>query len=197
MSADGGPARRLNISWVRHTPPCAAGVPTDARSISSLIRRRGTNSRARSSSFPGELPRELNLGHIRSILPIGERGSSSGETIPTRRAGNGTAAEPPAKFGSTPTVRNVLEVVVAQRQPDLADAGGRSRLLFSRSRRHRKHLFVRVRRLRRSPPHARSRNTTRRFPSTDGERIVYSAGGEIACLDAATNEVRRVPISRR
>jgi tricorn protease len=33
-----------------------------------------------------------------------------------------------------------------------------------------------------------------RFPSTDGRRIVYSAGGEVACYDAATDTLRRIEI---
>ncbi|HVA32866.1 MAG TPA: PDZ domain-containing protein [Candidatus Baltobacteraceae bacterium] len=33
-----------------------------------------------------------------------------------------------------------------------------------------------------------------RFPSTDGKRIVYSAGGEIACYDVATGNAERVEI---
>ncbi|HYL28065.1 MAG TPA: PDZ domain-containing protein [Candidatus Nitrosotalea sp.] len=34
-----------------------------------------------------------------------------------------------------------------------------------------------------------------RFPSTDGKRIVYSAGAEIACYDVATDTARRIEIA--
>ncbi|HEY1653998.1 MAG TPA: PDZ domain-containing protein [Candidatus Tumulicola sp.] len=33
-----------------------------------------------------------------------------------------------------------------------------------------------------------------RFPSTDGERIVYSAGGELSCYDVAGDRLAKVPI---
>ncbi len=42
--------------------------------------------------------------------------------------------------------------------------------------------------------HTQEREYYARFPSSDGTRIVYSAGGEIACFDAATGETRRIPI---
>jgi tricorn protease len=193
MSADGGQARRLTYLGSAYAAVC--GWSPDGREIYFVANPTTWDEQPRAFVVvPGELPRELQLGHIRSILPIGERGAVVGRnsTDPARwkRYRGGTAGEVWIDSEGTGTFSKLplpdgnptWPMPVADRVYFLADHEGIGNIYSC--------AFdgADVRR------HTHEAEYYARFPSTDGERIVYSAGGEIACLDAVTNEVRRIPI---
>ena len=142
----------------------------------------------------GGTPRELNLGHARSLsfgpggrLVIGRnaadpgrwkryRGGTAGE-IWIDAHGSGTFAKLPLPDGNP-----CWPMWIGDRIFFLADHEGIGNIYScaldgSDVRRHTQESEYYV-----------------RFPSTDGKRIVYSAGGEIGCYDVEADSARRIAI---
>jgi tricorn protease len=145
----------------------------------------------------GGMPRELELGHARALsfgpqgrLAIGRnasdparwkryRGGTSGE-IWVDAHGSGTFARLPLPDGNP-----CWPMWIGDRIYFLADHEGIGNLYScaldgSDVTRHTNENEYYV-----------------RFPSTDGKRIVYSAGAEIGCFDVGTDTARRIEIETR
>jgi tricorn protease len=143
----------------------------------------------------GGTPCELNVGHARALslgpngrLAIGRnaadparwkryRGGTSGE-IWIDRDGNGVFTKLPLPNGNPCWPMWIGERIffladhegIGNIYSYALDGGGITRHT------HEKEYYV-------------------RFPSTDGERILYTAGAEIVCLDVASDAVRRIAIA--
>jgi tricorn protease len=143
----------------------------------------------------GGTPRELRLGHMKSIYPgfggalvIGRneddpahwkryRGGTSGE-IWIDRSGEGEFEKLALPDGNP-----VWPMWIGDRVYFLADHEGIGNIYScsldgSDVRRHTHHNDYYV-----------------RFPSTDGKRIVYAAGGALYALDVERDEVREIPVA--
>lgn len=143
----------------------------------------------------GGTPRPLELGHARAFARFGENGTVIGRNAadPARwkRYRGGTAGEVWIDAGGTGTFARIplpngnptWPMPIGDRVYFLADHEGIGNIYSCefdgadlRRHTHEAEYYV-------------------RFPSTDGTRIVYSAGGEILCLDLAEDRVTRVPVA--
>ncbi len=140
----------------------------------------------------GGVPRELRLGHMKSLYP-GPAGAcviGRNETDPARwkRYRGGTSGEVWIDRDATgefeklplPDGNPVWPMWIGDRIYFLADHEGIGNIYScaldgSDLTRHTHHNDYYV-----------------RFPSTDGERIVYTAGGALYCLDVASDRVREI-----
>ena len=152
----------------------------DAR-VRDRTRGRRT-SPARSRPYPRPLLRVRRAPRDRAQL----RRSGALETLSRRNGGR--------DLGRRDRLGHVRTAAASRRQSVLADVDRRSHLLPRRPRGHRQHLFGA-----RSTAATYGGTRTRteyyvRFPSTDGKRIVYSAGAAIEVFDVASDAVRRVDI---
>ncbi len=143
----------------------------------------------------GGTPRELHLGHMKSIFPAANGrfaiGRNESDPAKWKRYRGGTSgeiwidAETRGDFERLrlPDGNPTWPMWIGDRIYFLADHEGigniySSALDGSDVQRHTHHSDYYV-----------------RFPSTDGERIVYTAGGSIFCFEIASGEVREIDIT--
>ena len=161
MPARGGEPRRLTFLGRDAGFDRWAGAPT-AREIyfvanpDDVVRK---SKRVRSRSPRRRSPRDLSLGHARS-LSFGPRtagsciGRNAADPARWKRYRGGTAGEIWIDADGSGSSRGCR---LPDGNPMLADVDRRTHLFPRRPRRHRQHLFVRARRHRRHAPHARRR----------------------------------------
>jgi tricorn protease len=195
MPARGGKAQRL--TFLGATQAATIGWSEDGSEIYFVANPTAWyEGETRPFAIPrqGGTPRELNLGHARTLsfgaggrLAIGRnssdparwkryRGGAAGE-IWVDAQGSGTFARLPLPDGNP-----CWPMCIGERIYFLADHEGIGNLYScaldgSDVRRHTDESTYYV-----------------RFPSTDGTRIVYAVGGEIGLLDVASDDARRVAI---
>ncbi|MFN2450263.1 MAG: PDZ domain-containing protein [Candidatus Baltobacteraceae bacterium] len=143
----------------------------------------------------GGTPRELQLGHMKSIFPGPEGrfviGRNESDPARWKRYRGGTSgeiwidAQTAGEFEKLPLPDGnpVWPMWIGERIYFLADHEGIGNLYSctlsgSDIRRHTHH-----------------NDYYARFPSTDGKRIVYSAGGALYCFDVAANAVREIAVT--
>ena len=159
-----------------------------ARSISSAIPRRGTRARpGRSPSRPPAGRRANSISDTRDrLLTVRTARSRSGATPTTRRVGSAIAAAPPARFGSMQTAAarsSACPCPTAIRRGRCGSAAG---IFFLSDHEGIGNIYSCDARGESIARHTNEAEYYVRFPSTDGSRIVYSAGGAIALYDAAS-----------
>jgi tricorn protease len=195
MPADGGEPQRL--TFLGATLAATTGWSEDGSEIFFVANPSAwyeAETRPFAIARVGGDPRELKLGHARALafagdsrLAIGRnasdparwkryRGGSAGE-IWVDATGNGSFARLPLPDGNP-----CYPMWVGERIYFLADHEGIGNLYScapdgSAIRRHTNESTYYV-----------------RFPSTDGSRIVYSAGGEIGLYDISSDSTRRIAI---
>ncbi|HXO16676.1 MAG TPA: peptidase, partial [Candidatus Dormibacteraeota bacterium] len=195
MPARGGEPRRL--TFLGATLAWATGWSEDGSEI-HFVANSATwyegEARPFAISRQGGTPRDLNLGHARalSLGPQGRLAIGRNAADPARwkRYRGGTAGEIWVDAQGTGTFSRLRlpdgnpcwPMLIGERIYFLADHEGIGNIYSvaldgSDIRRHTNEDEYYV-----------------RFPSTDGKRIVYSAGAEIGLLDVASDTVRRLEI---
>jgi tricorn protease len=196
MPADGGEPRRL--TFLGSTLASVCGWSEDGKEITFVANPVAWYERetrlfavAREPAGP---PRELHLGHAKSIsVDPGGRiaiGRNANDPARWKRYRGGTAGEiwvgdaTGGRFSrlALPDGNPCWPMWVGERIFFLADHDGIGNLYSCE---------VDATDLTR---HTHESEYYARFPSSDGRRIVYSAGGELACLDVATGRAERVDV---
>ncbi len=196
MPAAGGQPRRL--TFLGGTVASTSAWSADGSEILFVSNPSAwylRETRAFAVPSAGGTPRELGLGHMKSIFP-GPDGAyviGRNESDPARwkRYRGGTSGEiwidarVPGEFDRLPLPDGnpVWPMWIGERVYFLADHEGIGNIYScaldgSDVQRHTHH-----------------NDYYARFPSTDGKRIVYSAGGVLYCFDTATNESREIAIT--
>ena len=196
MPAGGGQPRRL--TFLGGTVASTSAWSPDGNEILFVSNPSAwylRETRAFAVPASGGTPRELGLGHMKSIAP-GPDGAyviGRNESDPARwkRYRGGTSgeiwidAQVRGEFERLPLPDGnpVWPMWIGERIYFLADHEGIGNLYScaldgSDVQRHTHHSDYYV-----------------RYPSTDGKRIVYSAGGALYCFDTATNESRELEIT--
>jgi len=151
--------------------------------------------RAFAVSPDGGLPRELRLGHMRTLSPgpNGRFAIGRNETDPARwkRYRGGTSGEiwcdveGDGRYTKLPLPNGnpVWPMWIGERIFFLADHEGIANVYSCTPQ------GADVRR------HTHQDEYYARFPSTDGKRIVFTAGGKLLCYEIATGETRQVPVT--
>ncbi|MBV8373996.1 MAG: PDZ domain-containing protein [Candidatus Eremiobacteraeota bacterium] len=196
MPADGGEPRRL--TFLGSTQAAVCGWSQDGSEISFAANPvawfEGETRLFAVGRESGAPPRELRLGHARamSVDPRGRVAIGRNASDPARwkRYRGGTSGEiwfadaPHGNFKrlTLPDGNPCWPMWIGERIFFLADHEGIGNLYSCAldasdlvRHTHESEYYV-------------------RFPSSDGRRIVYSAGGEIACLDIASGQAERVGI---
>ncbi|MBV9057279.1 MAG: PDZ domain-containing protein [Candidatus Eremiobacteraeota bacterium] len=198
MPAQGGEPRRL--TFLGATLAWTAGWSADGNDIYFLANPATWyegETRAFSIAKEGGTPRELDLGHARS-LSFGTRnrmaiGRNAADPARWKRYRGGTAGEVwidargAGRFArlALPNGNPCWPMWIGERIFFLADHEGIGNIYSvaldgSDVRRHSHESEYYV-----------------RFPSTDGARIVYGAGAQIRCYDVASDSVRNVEIATK
>jgi tricorn protease len=195
MPAGGGRPRRLTFLGGSLAAACAWNQDgSEIYFVSNPSAWYERETRGFAIAPAGGTPRELQLGHMKSIFPGPEGRFAIGrnETDPARwkRYRGGTAGEiwiDAAHRGEFDRLRlpdgnPVWPMWIGDRIYFLADHEGIGNIYScapdgSDVRRHTHHSDYYV-----------------RFPSTDGKRIVYTCGGSVFCYDVESDEDREIPI---
>jgi tricorn protease len=194
MPASGGRARRL--THLGSTTAAACSWSADGAEIYFIANPSAwylRETRGFAVSPTGGTPRELNLGHMKSLSPGpgGARAIGRNESDPARwkRYRGGTSGEIWVDRGDgefhklpLPDGNPVSPLWIGERIYFVADHEGIGNIYScdpdgSNVERCTHHSDYYV-----------------RFPSTDGRRIVYTAGASVFCLDTQNGGVNEIPI---
>ncbi len=196
MPAEGGRPRRL--TYLGGTSATACAWSADGAQILFAANPNAwylRETRGFAVAAGGGSPRELGLGHLKTLFPgpgaalvIGRnetdparwkryRGGTSGE-VWIDRSGSGEFEKLALPDGNP-----VWPMWIGERIFFLADHQGIGNIYScaldgSDVTRHTNHSDYYV-----------------RFPSTDGKRIAYTAGAKLYCLDVHSGDVREIPVS--
>jgi tricorn protease len=194
MPADGGVPERL--TFLGATVATVTGWSADGGDIHFVANPTSWDDQPRPFAIArtGGAPRELQLGHARSFAPTPANGMAIGRNAadPARwkRYRGGTAGEiwidshGTGQFARLPLPDGnpTWPMPIGDRVYFLADHEGIGNIYSCAPD------GGDVRR------HTHENDYYARFPSTDGARIVYSAGGELARYDVAGDDVRKLSV---